>query len=194
MRRFISYPHIVSTLALLIALSGGAYAAGLVGTSQLKNGAVTTAKLHKKAVTTSRLAPDVKALVKASADGVAPKLYESKDQTIQQIGPSQSTVATLHLPGPATYLVTGSLRVFSRASNPGHNLNCSMIGNAPVGGIGLSNVWVESAQVEHVPVTGVIGMSSDGDVPLNCNQISGAGEITASYDLVAVRVVDGVSN
>jgi hypothetical protein len=190
MRRFVNYPTIVSTLALLVALSGGAYAAGLIGTSQLKNGAVTTAKLHKKAVTRTRLAPDVKASILAAAADVAPRAFEVSDSSIQQIGPTDLDVATLSLPDAGTYLVTGSLRVFSRASNPGHNLNCSLQGTAG-NGIGLTNVWVESNQVEHVPVTGLISMFSAGDVPLTCRQISGAGEITATYDLVVVKVVPG---
>jgi hypothetical protein len=46
-------------LALVIAMSGTAYAAGLakgsVGTAQLKNGAVTTAKLHANAVTGAKV-------------------------------------------------------------------------------------------------------------------------------------------
>ena len=55
MSRIVNYPNIASTLALLVALSGGAYAAGLVGTSDLKDGAVTTAKLHGSAVTTKKI-------------------------------------------------------------------------------------------------------------------------------------------
>jgi hypothetical protein len=49
----------LSLLALVIALSGTAYAAGLakgsVGTPQLKNGAVTTPKLHANAVTGAKV-------------------------------------------------------------------------------------------------------------------------------------------
>jgi hypothetical protein len=189
-RRFISYPHIVSTLALLVALSGGAYAAGLVGTSQIKNGAVTTPKIHKHAVTTSRLAPKVTASILAAAAAVAPRAYEVSDSGIQQIGQGGLDLATLSLPEAGTYLVTGSLRVFPRAANPGHNLACSMSGSAG-GNIFLSNVWVEDSQVEQVPVTGLITMLGSGSVPLTCRQISGAGEITATYDLVAVKVVPG---
>jgi hypothetical protein len=50
-----SYPTVASTLALVVALSGGAYAFSVpnnsVGTPQLKDGAVTNPKLDSSAVT-----------------------------------------------------------------------------------------------------------------------------------------------
>jgi hypothetical protein len=56
----LTYANVTATLALFVALGGGAYAAATlprnsVGTRQLKRGAVTTAKLHKRAVTNSKL-------------------------------------------------------------------------------------------------------------------------------------------
>src|SRR6478609_5095851 len=53
--RIVTYANVASTLALVVALSGGAYAAGLVGTSQLKNGAVTAPKIAARAVTSTKL-------------------------------------------------------------------------------------------------------------------------------------------
>ena len=53
--KFLSYPYVVSTLALIIACSGGAYAAGLaknsVTTKQLAPGAVHAGDIKKDAVT-----------------------------------------------------------------------------------------------------------------------------------------------
>jgi len=59
LRRLMSPSLAISALALAVALSGGVAVAsvtGLIGTSQIKNGAVTTPKLHNGAVTTPKLA------------------------------------------------------------------------------------------------------------------------------------------
>ena len=46
---------VVALLALVVSLSGVGYAASLVGTSDIQNGAVTTPKLHNGAVTKAKL-------------------------------------------------------------------------------------------------------------------------------------------
>ena len=56
------YPHVVSTLALVVALgSGGAYAAGLaknsVASKQIKDGAIKVVDLDDGSVTADKLAP-----------------------------------------------------------------------------------------------------------------------------------------
>jgi len=56
MRRFRPSPAmVVALLALFVSLSGAAYAAGLIGTGDIKDGAVTTPKLHNGAVTALKL-------------------------------------------------------------------------------------------------------------------------------------------
>jgi hypothetical protein len=55
LRRFrprLTYANVIATLALFLAIGGGAvWAAGRIGTSQIKNGAVTTKKIKNNAVT-----------------------------------------------------------------------------------------------------------------------------------------------
>jgi hypothetical protein len=56
----LTYANVMATLALFVALSGGAYAAialpaNSVGVSQLKNSAVVTAKIKNNAVTGAKL-------------------------------------------------------------------------------------------------------------------------------------------
>ena len=60
--KLLSYPNIVSTLALVVALSGSAYAvtqlpAKSVGTTQLQNGAVTSKKVRDGSLKTKDFVP-----------------------------------------------------------------------------------------------------------------------------------------
>jgi hypothetical protein len=218
--RIVTYANVASTLALVVALSGGAYAAGLVGTSQLKNGAVTTHKLATRAVTSGKLkggsvvggklatgavtsgklAPGAVGstaigdgavgptdLSQAVHDEIAagtPLLAHVADETIQQIGTTQTTIATLTFPTPGTYLVVGTIRAFSRAANPGHNLNCSI-----PGGPGFTNADVPSTtSVEYIPMSGLYTATTAGQqATASCRQIFGSGEVTVSYEFSSVR-------
>jgi hypothetical protein len=49
-RRFLSYPSIVSTLALLVALSGTAYAAATIRGGDVVNGSLTGKDLKNESV------------------------------------------------------------------------------------------------------------------------------------------------
>ena len=67
----LTYSNIVSTLALVIATStGGAYAASMITTAQIADGAVTTPKLHAEAVTTGKLRDDAVSRAKIAANAV----------------------------------------------------------------------------------------------------------------------------
>ncbi len=48
---------IVASIALVLALAGTGYASWMIGTRDIKNGAITTKKLRNGAVTTAKLAP-----------------------------------------------------------------------------------------------------------------------------------------
>lgn len=65
----LSYANVTATLALVVALSGSAVAAGVpvgsVGTPQLKNRAVTGAKIAAGAVGPSQLSPAARALARS---------------------------------------------------------------------------------------------------------------------------------
>jgi hypothetical protein len=55
-KRFRPSPALViSLIALFVSVSGVAWAAATIGTSDIKNGAVTAKKLHNKAVTTKKI-------------------------------------------------------------------------------------------------------------------------------------------
>jgi hypothetical protein len=222
----LTYANVASTVALLLALGGTAWAAALprnsVGARQLKRNAVTntklatnavsTAKIRLGAVTTGRIAPHAVDSSRLKDDAIsarkiadasigaedlspqalaaaAPLLYRVADNTIQQVGTNQVSVASLHIDQPGTYFMTIELRTFPRAANPGHNLNCS------VSGVGGSPPSVTNATIP--TQTGVLmitltGTAIVGDQPadavVNCRQILGTGEVTLSYKVTALRV------
>jgi hypothetical protein len=211
--RIVTYANVASTLALVVALSGGAYAAGLVGTSQLKNravtapkiatravtakkigaGAVVGGKLHGGAVTAGKIAPGAVGpsdLSQAVHDEIAAPhagFTQVADDAIQQVGPSSVAIATITFPKAGTYLVTGDLRVFSRAANPGHSLFCSMTTVAPQVPPRLINTQVD-AGVQDEPFVGTFTASAGQAANVTCRQGVGTGEITLTYDITAVQV------
>lgn len=72
----LNYANVIATIALFVALSGIAVAAGLpknsVGTKQLKRGAVNAAKLKRGAVTAGKIAPGAVVAGKLGANAVLP--------------------------------------------------------------------------------------------------------------------------
>lgn len=73
-RRYLTYSNVMSTVAVFAVFAGGtAWAAGKIGTSDLKNGAVTTKKLHGGAVTTKKLQGEAVTTGKFADDAVAPR-------------------------------------------------------------------------------------------------------------------------
>lgn len=52
------YADVAATLALVLSMSGTAYAVATVGTADLQDGAVTTPKLASEAVANAKVAPD----------------------------------------------------------------------------------------------------------------------------------------
>lgn len=89
----------VLTVGLLIGGTGGAIAAGQIGTNQIRNGAVTTSKLHGNAVTSPKI--DNGAVVKAdlakSARGAQVIQYVASGENI-----GIQNVQTVQLPGTWT--------------------------------------------------------------------------------------------
>lgn len=76
LRPRLSYANVIASLALFVALSGVAVAAGLpkhsVGAKQLKKGAVTTAAIKKGAVTSGKIGPNAVGPGKLGPNAVGP--------------------------------------------------------------------------------------------------------------------------
>lgn len=125
----------VAMIALFVALGGVSYAAGQIGTAQIKNGAVTAKKLKRDAVVTAKIKNDAVTGAKIRNDAVTgakvaestlgtvpsaatlaghgPAAFESKgfisESDVSSVNlPTEAVTEVVSLPLPAgTYLVLG---------------------------------------------------------------------------------------
>jgi len=76
-----TYANVVSTLALVLALGGTAYAANTVATADIQDFAVTTPKLANEAVTNAKIAPASVTASKVGANSLTLADIKGVDQT-----------------------------------------------------------------------------------------------------------------
>ena len=86
LRGKLTYANVVATLALFIALGGGAYAAihlkkNSVGTKQIKKNAVTSSKIMNGAVTKTKISASAQAALKTTPNGSVTAANLSPDLT-----------------------------------------------------------------------------------------------------------------
>ena len=79
------YADIASTLALVIAMGGTAYATATVGTSDIKNGAVTRTKVHDGAIVSAKLRTGAVTRAKVAADAVAGPKVANESLTLADL-------------------------------------------------------------------------------------------------------------
>jgi hypothetical protein len=152
----LSYANVMATMAVFIALGGGAYAAtqipnNSVGTKQLKNSAVTTPKIKNGAVTGAKikLATLGKVPSAANADTVGGQTIRGFSQTVANGTTAQQTVLSLNGLTLTLSCGTGEPTVQAIAAVTGSLLRGTKIGisvtpAAPVG---------TSVATANVPVT-----------------------------------------
>ena len=163
-----TFSSVVAVLALCVAVSGTAYAAGLpknsVGAKQIKTSAVRSAEIADK----------------------APTAYQTSNGSIQFVGAATASFATLDIVEAGDYLITANLRVFPRVGNPGDNLYCDIAGGG--GSISIVNHGVDTtAGVGQVTMHGILSnLSADTTLDLECR--AATNEITLTYVWTAVQV------
>lgn len=98
------YADVTATLALLLALSGSAYAVATVHTGDIADGAVTTPKLHSESVTRAKLAANA-----VKSGNVADESLRLSDlKGIDETGSVSFTLAASSC-GKLTFAVTGAV-------------------------------------------------------------------------------------
>ena len=199
-RRRLGSAHVISLLALFVALGGGAYAVtslprNSVGTTQLRRGAVTPAKLSKAAKVRLRGPAGPRGATGAKGDtgatgGSGPAGAPGADGVTDlyaagaSSGPltsSYTTIASLSLPA-GSYLLQGKVTVGTQANNTSGSADC-LIGPAVAGGPGT---WDEAAPT----LTALAGITSQTVVAL-----LGADTFTGTQPVVlSCRTLSGALN
>lgn len=189
MKRLLPTPSMaVAIIALIVALSGSAYAIGKVGTNQIKSNAVTTpkikdsavtgAKIRNGAVSVAKLAPGlVSAGVGTKATDYDPsfELIESPRMILVEdvkVGSGQSVMAT----AVANVHETGT-----PGEETGTRALCQLVGQPPEGGSSVEMsplMTVSLGQADRygqVTLTGFHTPSKAGEwmVFLNCQKSGG---------------------
>lgn len=162
---------VIAFIALIAALSGTAYAAGRIGTNQLKDNAVTSAKIHDGAVSTSKLAPSERS--QGFATNQAGKL---------SLPPAADTnVVQLSLPTNRTYIVTAAADLGSNGA--GGLVECQLLQNNNPIATGHGNLAAMAVFSQTITLTAA---SSGGTVRLVCTPDSGSQ--AKSRAMTAVRI------
>ena len=126
-RRHLTYANVIATLALFLALSGGVvWAAGKIGTSRLKSGAVTAGKIKRNAVIASKIKANAVTGTKIKNGAVSfAKLGTGSNLVLTATSPalsaSEATPLNVPLSGPTSFTPQPStldlLSVEVRANN-----------------------------------------------------------------------------
>ena len=182
-----TFSGIIATLALSVAVSGTAYAAAAlpkdsVGAKQIKTSAVRGAEIKNGSVGLHDLGRSAKRAI----DDRAPTAYEESRSSIQFVGSTFQSFATMEVEEAGDYLVTANLRVFPRVGNPGDNLYCNLTSGSDA--ISIVNHGVDMpAGVAQVELHGILSdVAAGSTLDLQCR--AGTDEITLTYDWTAVQV------
>jgi hypothetical protein len=180
----LTYANIVSTLALFLALGGGAaYAASKVNSSDLASGSVRTAKIFKRAVTSGKLALGAVHTNQIADASVAAKQLAPRAVGSPQIG--LAAVAPSNLQFPVFYAASpvGGSAPLTEGPDP-----------YPITG----GTWTQSpGEIEVVFGGGAATLAYDGsgsgscqmafEVFLNGRQVGGGGLSTSSTTLEPIE-------
>jgi hypothetical protein len=102
-RSHLSYANVMASIAVFVALGGGAYALAKIGPKQIKKGAVKTGKIHNGAVTAKKVKNDTLTgkQINESTLGTVPNAAKVNGSQVIQIsyrqpeGPARQTLFSL---------------------------------------------------------------------------------------------------
>ncbi|WP_309646799.1 hypothetical protein [Nocardioides sp.] len=165
-----TFANVTSMLALLVAVSGGAYAANTVRSSDIKNGQVKTADLANNAVTGKKVKNG--SLKRADIGGPLTRAYVTRDTsaTFTNLPTSTSTtLRTLDLPG-GSYVVTAKFLANSNNASK-FSLACTLTGSDQTedfaDGLTLGDAAGDDREIVSMLITPTFAAA--GQVTLSCD-------------------------
>ena len=143
----------VALLALIVALSGSAYAVSKIGTNQIKNNAVTTPKLRNGAVTAPKIAPGVVPNGNSRYSLLSPSLdlSDSLQQVVEQKVKARKG---------QTVMVSSAVNAYQFGAGSDTRIQCTLLATPPGGSIsGTISPYVTvgigtDSQYVQVPILG----------------------------------------
>ncbi len=127
-RKRLTYANVIATLALFLALGGGAvWASGKIGTKKLKANSVTAGKIKRNAVTATKIKPNAVTFTKIKAGAVNFTKIAAGTNVIAHGGggpvpASSATPVSVPLAGTVNFTPTSDAAYFLGVEAKGENL------------------------------------------------------------------------
>jgi hypothetical protein len=187
LRGKLTYANVMATVAVFIALGGGAYAAtqlpkNSVGTKQLRKNSVTPAKIKNRAVTPAKVSPETLAQLKGaqgptgSTGPAGPSdAYIDRQEAIQPIGVGTPTqVAALSL-SPGSYTFAAKLIADNDTVGETSRIECTL--DDPNGNhidftkVRLAPTNPPNLEFADISLAGALTLNVNGAVSVQCIQV-----------------------
>jgi hypothetical protein len=162
---------VISLIALFVSISGVAWAAATIGTSDIKNSAVTAKKLHKNAVTTNKIKNNAVNGAKVADNAVNGAKVADGSLGSADLGPVVTRTASITVPA-------GSARIVSKSCDPGElalSAGANWNGAATVGPVLQAATYL----------TGTGGTDPTGGSAVGRNEGGGPRTLTVSVNCLA---------
>lgn len=142
-RKRLTYANVMSSIAVFLVLTGGAaYAAGKIGSHDLRGGAVTTAKIKRNAITRSKIKAGAISTAKIAAATVTSGKLADDSVSLEKLAPGFIAPTAEKLAHAANIsaggvVLAGSLGISqANVTHPSTGFYCfAGLAPAPVGGV-----------------------------------------------------------
>jgi hypothetical protein len=201
-RSKVTYPHVVSTLALLLAIGGTSYAAaslpaGSVGTTQIKNNAVTGAKVKNGSLRAADFAAGTLLRGPKGDPGVATALKTtmSAGVNLSLSGGTSTTIMTIAAVPAGTYVAMAKLDIVAFQGTDPNYYRCAIKADGtPVAGT-TTHLAASTDEVGPMPMLGTITAAAPFTATVTCSHDLGTavGQPYAESGALVLVPVTGVT-